>query len=234
MFAPVQPIPTQSDGLGLALQPIDQEPLDPIAITATYIVDRATQTASAPLTQAALAAGIGFPTLTPTFDPNLSADQQAPLPPGTDCVHEVRATDRNLYRIAMNYGVSIDTIAAASGILNPDMIFVGQKLTIPGCGVTGAQPLPTSTPRPGAVAATLAPQIPQAVGTAPIGMTFTPIPSPGAVSAAAVGGNVHIIRQGETLFQISMQTGVPVADIAAANGIQNINLIYLGQTLTIP
>jgi LysM repeat protein len=228
IFAPQQPIPTQPIA-------IDQGPLDPIAVTATYIVDRATQTASAPLTQAALAAGIGLPTAQPTFDPNAANGQPANFVPGADCIHEVRATDRNLYRIAMNYGLSIDQIAAASGIVNPDMIYVGQKLTIPGCGVTGARPLPTSTPR-GGIATSVPQTVPQTVVTPPIGMTFTPIPTPGASSAGAssVGGQVHIVRQGETLFQISMQYGVPVVDIAAANGISNINLIYLGQTLTIP
>lgn len=240
IFAPQQP--TVDAGFGL--QPV--EPIDPIAVTATYIVERATQTASAPLTQAALAAGIGLPTLTPTFDPNLAANSQpANYVPGADCIHEVRATDRNLYRIAMNYGLSIDQIAAASGILNPDMIFVGQKLTIPGCGVTGARPLATSTPRSSVVSATAIPVNPQVVtnNNAPIGMTFTPIPGAdtntglplaSSSSSVGVGSNVHIVRQGETLFQISMQYGVPVADIAAANGISNINVIYLGQTLTIP
>ncbi len=231
MFAPQQP--------NLGLQPINQQPDDPIAVTATYIVERATQTASAPLTQAALAAGIGLPTFAPTFDPNAAANgQPANFVPGADCIHEVRATDRNLYRIAMNYGLSIDQIAAASGIVNPDMIYVGQKLTIPGCGVTGARPLATSTPRGGVVVATAIPANPQTANTAPIGMTFTPIPNAntttGSASSAGVGAQVHIVRQGETLFQISMQYGVPVVDIAAANGIQNINVIYLGQTLTIP
>ena len=56
----------------------------------------------------------------------------------------------------------------------------------------------------------------------------------GSASSVGVGQQVHVVRQGETLFQISMQYGVPVADIAAANGISNINIIYLGQTLVIP
>jgi LysM repeat protein len=42
------------------------------------------------------------------------------------------------------------------------------------------------------------------------------------------------VQQGETLYEISLRYGVPVADIAAANGIANINLIYLGQELVIP
>ncbi len=232
LFAPQQP--TVDLGIGGLL-----EPIDPIAVTATAIVERATQTASAPLTQAALAAGIGLPTLTPTFDPNNANNGQPTIRiPGADCIHEVRATDRNLYRIAMNYGLSVDQVAAASGIVNPDLIFVGQKLTIPGCGVTGATPLPTTTPRGGVIVATAIPVSPQTLATPQIGVTFTPIPgssgTAGSASSVGVGQQVHIVRQGETLFQISMQYGVPVVSIAAANGISNINVIYLGQTLTIP
>ena len=44
----------------------------------------------------------------------------------------------NLYRIALRYGVSIDAIVAANGIINPWYIRVGQVLTIPG----GVTPIP--------------------------------------------------------------------------------------------
>jgi len=47
-------------------------------------------------------------------------------------------------------------------------------------------------------------------------------------------GRTHIVQQGETLFQISMRYGTLVRDIANANGISNINLIYIGQELVIP
>jgi len=59
--------------------------------------------------------------------------QAAPPPgPGT-CTHAVQAGE-NLYRIGLLYGVSVDALAVANGILNPNLIYVGQVLTIPGCG----------------------------------------------------------------------------------------------------
>lgn len=44
----------------------------------------------------------------------------------------------------------------------------------------------------------------------------------------------HAVRPGENLYRISLAYGVPMATIAAANGIVNYNLIYAGQTLCIP
>jgi LysM repeat protein len=129
------------------------------------------------------------------------------VPSGGNCIHEVRAGE-NLFRISLTYGLLVNDIAQASGIVNPNVISVGQMLTIPGCGTTGARPPATSTP--GGV-----------VGG-------TPVPG------GSTGGTTYTIQQGDTLFALSLRFGVPVNSIAAANGISNINLIYMGQTLTIP
>lgn len=221
----VQEQPQQQDPVVIATNTPEPEVLDPIAMTATHIVERATQTAAAPLTAIALTQNPVLPTATEAAP----VDQQpgATLVPGADCIHEVRATDRNLYRIALNYGLTIQQIANASGIVNPDLIYVGQKLTIPGCGVTGARPLPTSTPRPGVTPGT------GNTGAVPA-MTFTPIPDGQALPPSGSVGGSHTVMQGETLFQISLQYGTTVHAIAAANGISNINLIYIGQQLVIP
>ncbi len=40
----------------------------------------------------------------------------------------------NLYRIALRYGTTIDALVQANGIVNPNLIFAGQTLTIPGAG----------------------------------------------------------------------------------------------------
>jgi LysM repeat protein len=41
-------------------------------------------------------------------------------------------TGENLFRIALRYGIDMNTLAAANGITDPTRIFVGQTLTIPG------------------------------------------------------------------------------------------------------
>jgi hypothetical protein len=167
---------------------------DPLLLSATAIVAAATQTAAAPMTQTAQA--IFGPTLTPTLDPNIILSPGPTFISGSDCIHEVIATDRNLFRISLRYGVSVDAIARASGITNANLIYLGQQLTIPGCGTGGN--IPPSTSVPGG------------------------------------GGTVYTVQQGDTLFQISLRYGVLVNSIAAANGISNINMIYIGQQLVIP
>jgi len=55
-----------------------------------------------------------------------------------------------------------------------------------------------------------------------------------AQAAPGSGGTVHIVRRGETLTQIARRYGVSVRALAAANGIANVNRIYVGQRLVIP
>ena len=64
-------------------------------------------------------------------------------------------------------------------------------------------------------------------GATPPGPTAVP-PQPGQCRFR------HLVRPGENLYRVSLTYGVPMATIAAANGIGNYNLIYAGQTLCIP
>jgi LysM repeat protein len=47
-------------------------------------------------------------------------------------------------------------------------------------------------------------------------------------------GYVHVVQRGETLIHIALRHGVNAWTIARANGITNLNRIYVGQRLTIP
>lgn len=199
------------------LQPVQPVVSDPLLLTATAVIAGATQTMAAPMTltmQAILGPsptpGIILPTTGIITDvPGVfpTATLAGPIVSGTDCVHEVQATDRNLFRISLSYGVTVNQIAAASGIANPALILVGQRLVIPGCGTTGFRPPPTSVP---------------------------PAASPGTTTTAPttnVCGAVYIVQQDDTLFEISLRCGVPVMTIANLNGITNINLIYINDEL---
>jgi LysM repeat protein len=65
------------------------------------------------------------PTATPTAVPTeaVSGEQTHTVQPG-----------ENLFRIALHYGMTYHALAAANGIVNPDLIYVGQSLTIPAEG----------------------------------------------------------------------------------------------------
>jgi lipoprotein-anchoring transpeptidase ErfK/SrfK len=78
--------------------------------------------------------------------------QQSPQEPAGDREHVVRRGE-NLYRIALRYGISYHSLAAANGIRNPALIYVGQVLRIPGgapdTGAPTAEPTPPPAEAPG-------------------------------------------------------------------------------------
>lgn len=131
-----------------------------------------------------------------------------------DTVHVVQPGD-SLFRIALQYGVTIDAIVAANNIVNPNLIIAGQELVIPGVdGPAAGQPAPAATTAP-ASTAPAAPALPSG-------------------ATAVEGGVLHVVQPGESLFRISLTYNVPIADIVAANNLTNAALIISGQELFIP
>lgn len=182
---------------------------DPLLLSATAVIQNSTLTAAAPLTLTAQWLTGVTPTLQGiTTTPGGIAQPTAVVPSGADCVHEVRVGDRNLFRIGLYYGLTYQTIAAYNNLVNPNLIYLGQRLVIPGCGTTGNRPPATST------------------ATVSGGFPVTTVPGGGT--------GTYIVQDGDTLFRLSQLWGVRVMDIAAVNAISNVNLIFIGQTLVIP
>lgn len=119
----------------------------------------------------------------------------APAPAEQSGTHVVQRGE-GLYRIALNYGVTVADLMAANGISNPDAIYAGQVLVIPAAGYANTVP------------ATGGPQAP--------------------------AGAVHVVQPGEILSRISQRYGVSVANIVAVNNLLNADSIYAGQRLAIP
>ncbi|MDZ4669583.1 MAG: LysM peptidoglycan-binding domain-containing protein [Phototrophicales bacterium] len=69
--------------------------------------------------------------------------QQDETPPPDVTIHVVQRGE-NLYRIALRYGLTIEQIATANGIINTSSIVVGQRLIIPSANFS---PTPTQTPQ---------------------------------------------------------------------------------------
>lgn len=61
----------------------------------------------------------------------------------------------------------------------------------------------------------------------------SPAASP-ALPPTSINSGAYVVHSGDTLFNIALHYNLTVADLAAANSLDDPSLIYAGQTLTIP
>ncbi|MCB0208778.1 MAG: LysM peptidoglycan-binding domain-containing protein [Anaerolineae bacterium] len=179
-----------------------------------------------------------------------SADAQG----GT--VHYVKYGE-TLYGIASQYGVTVDALLRYNGISNPNLVYVGQPIQIPG-GYGGYSPpmAPTACARSHTVTAgeTLS-GIALYYGVSLqelaqynrlyddsfvyVGQSLC-VPGGYAPQYANYGpppvgpGYYHTVIPGETLNYIADHYGINYHDIMNANHIQNAAIIVVGQALLIP
>lgn len=167
-------------------------------------------------------------------------------------IHVVRRGE-NLYRIALQYGTTVQAIAARNGISNPNRIYVGQRLVIPtyysGGGHRGGGGW-WYVVRPGDTLYSIARRfgttvwvLRQANNLANPNRIYAGqrlwIPAGGSWSRDREpppprAGFWYTVRWGDTLSAIGWRFGVSPWAIAAANGLSNPNYIYVGQRLWIP
>ncbi|MGD2048506.1 MAG: LysM peptidoglycan-binding domain-containing protein [Chloroflexota bacterium] len=117
-------------------------------------------------------AGTGGPaTLPPTPAPPSGSS-----PPIAGATYVIKSGD-TLSRIALSHGVSLAALVQANGISNPNLIYSGQVLTIP--GTAGPTSSPESNPPPPPPPATPTPALPPppAPPPAPTGQNLLPNPS---------------------------------------------------------
>lgn len=101
----------------------------------------------------------------------------------------------SLLMISLKFGVNMSAIITANGITNPNFVYVGQRLVIP--GVSGPS-------------------------------------APAPTASAPAGGSAYIVQSGDSLSKIARKFNVGLSALAAANGITNLNYLYVGQRLVIP
>lgn len=129
--------------------------------------------------------------------------------PTPDRSYTVKAGDF-LSKIAASQGSTVAAIVEANNLANPNLIRVGQVLTIPGNQSGQTDSNESSEPEP------------------------EPSPEPEPELETETGSIEYRVKSGDFLSQIATRFGVSSAEIAKASSLPNPNLIFVGQVLTIP
>ncbi|MFP5254448.1 MAG: LysM peptidoglycan-binding domain-containing protein [Acidimicrobiia bacterium] len=163
-----------------------------------------------------------------------------------------------LGRIASRHGTTISALVAANAIANPNLIRVGQVLTVPTAG--GSNPgssggSGSATPPAGGATHHVVQRgdtlgriaarygIPQQQlidangltgGVVYLGQRLSLLPATSAPRPPVAGTSTHTVAAGETLSTIARRHGTTVRAIADANGLRDSNLVRIGQRLRIP
>uniref|UniRef100_UPI002CBE4B49 LysM peptidoglycan-binding domain-containing protein n=1 Tax=Aggregatilinea sp. TaxID=2806333 RepID=UPI002CBE4B49 len=165
-------------------------------------------------------------------------------PSGGVTIHIVQRGE-NLFRIAMQYGTTVDAISAANGITDPRLIAVGQRLLIPNAQVnaTGAQVV--HVVQPGDTIDTLtrvyhttAAELAAANSlTNPQQMYIGQVlnVSQGTATAdASVSGVPYRVAPGDNLFRIALDHHITLNTLLEANDLTLPATLFPGQRLWIP
>jgi LysM repeat protein len=190
-------------------------------------------------------------------DPNLVVAGTRLTIPGSaaastpaSATYTVRSGD-TLGTIASRTGTSIAALIAKNSLANPNLIRVGQVLTLPGAATAGAGG--AATPAGGAqfhvvrsgdtisgVAARYGISQRQLIdangltgGVIYVGQRLRLVPV-AAAAPASTGTTRHTVAAGQTLSSIAQRYGTTVRAIQAANGITDPNHVTVGRVLTIP
>ena len=160
-------------------------------------------------------------------------------PGGAECVYVVKPGD-TLSGIAAKLGVSLPALLQSGSIANPDLIYVGQKIVLPNCGMDEMMPMPKGEPmQPEKDAPMAKPEGKPEMGP-PRDEEESPMmqgPGDNGTSPWRMARQtppVHTVRAGETLSQIAAQYGLDPSELARLNGISNANFIYIGQEILLP
>jgi murein DD-endopeptidase MepM/ murein hydrolase activator NlpD len=174
-------------------------------------------------------------------------------------IHVVQRGE-TLFRIALNYGVTVQEIASLNAIVDPSNIQVGQRLLVPGAMISSPAVAQTHVVQPGETLRSIAElyglsmddlvllnnvadpdsiYVGQVLNlTAVITETPTrPVPTAPVVElsvSTVASALIHTVQPGETLFRIATSYGLTVNELATTNSISDPTLIYTGQQLIIP
>jgi len=158
------------------------------------------------------------------------------------CTITVQPGD-TLSKIAADYGTTVSCIVSLNNIKDPNLIFVGQKLTV----YSITQPVKrcktyivVSGDTLSGIAARYNVTIDQ---LATINKINNPnlihvgqklkIPAVDCTNTSQPTAKTYVVKSGDTLWDIAQKYGTTVANLVSLNGIQNPDLIHPGQSLKV-
>ena len=162
-------------------------------------------------------------------------------------IHVVQRGE-HLTAIANRYGTTAQAIASANNLVNMNLLYVGQRLTIPGGSSAPAQGNTYYVVNRGdtltAIAArhgTTTQALVQANGLASANLIYVGqrllIPGGGSAPAPSTPSGTtgyYTVQGGDTVSSIAVRHGTTAWAIVQANHLANANFIYVGQRLVIP
>jgi LysM repeat protein len=138
-------------------------------------------------------------------------------------IHIVQSSE-TLSTIARRYGVSLDALARHNGIVNVNLLRVGQSVRIPATVSSSPRSSPPAHTQPAA-------NNPAPVATRSYSDdTGAPTSS---TTASSTRLTVYTVRSNDSLFAIARRFRVSVEALKQRNGIQG-DFIWVGQRLIIP
>lgn len=150
--------------------------------------------------------------------------------------YTVRLGD-TLGAVAERFGTTVTALVRINHLVDPDFIYVGELLSIPG----KADPGPLSVrpaPAPPAAARRVLPAAP----TAPTPPRVAAIRAGGAAPGVAVAIHARVstaspstytVRLGDTLATVASRLGTTPAALAATNNLVDPNFVYVGEVLRV-
>lgn len=164
-------------------------------------------------------------------------------------IHVVQAGE-HLTAIANRYGTTPQAIASANNLVNMNLLYVGQRLTIPGSSSAAVQSNTYYVVDPGdtlsGIAAsygTTTQALVDANGLASANLIYVgqrllipgggSAPAPSTPSTPSSTTGYYTVQAGDTVSSIAVRNGVTAWAIVNANHLANPNFIYVGQRLVI-
>lgn len=147
-----------------------------------------------------------------------SLGAEAAAPPGPEpLIYEVQSGD-TLVTIALQYDVSVEDIASASGLLDVDILEVGQRLVIPieeFLPEEAAEETPAEAPDASEV-------------------SLESAPAPDQPAAEEQTDQIHVVQPGDNLYRIGLLYGCSHQELATYNKMANPDYLDVGDEVRIP